>query len=430
MPRSMRPGGFYGWHIVVQAAIVLAMSAPGQTAGMSLFIDHFIEDLGVSRSVISTGYLIGTISGAFALPWIGRALDRYGTRRTMACVGLAFGAILVLLSLVQGIFGLTAGFVGVRMAGQGALGLTATTVVAHWFEKRRGLAGGLAAAFGAMGISLAPLGVERLVAGVGWRNALLIEGGLVWVVVLPIALFAIRNRPADLGQMPDGAPPDPDAAHRAATGLTRAQVLRQPYFWLVASALAANAMLGTAVAFHQISLLTARGLTATEAAANFLPQTVAGLLATLAGGWLMDRFGGKALLVTAMLALAGAMLWGSAVTPGWSAIGFGVVLGIAMNVARAVENTGLPNWFGLRHIGAIRGLGATVAVAASAVGPLLFAAVYDATGSYGPVLLASAAIPAAIAVWAALAREPRGPVTAVNPAPEHPAPKPRTRTTP
>jgi nitrate/nitrite transporter NarK len=54
-----------------------------------------------------------------------------------------------------------------------------------------------------------------------------------------------------------------------------------------------------------------------------LPQTAAGLVATLGGGWLMDRFGGRALLVTSMLALAGALLWGTVVAPGWSAIGFG-----------------------------------------------------------------------------------------------------------
>ncbi len=64
---------------------------------------------------------------------------------------------------------------------------------------------------------------------------------------------------------------------RPRPGLTRAQAVRQPYFWLLASAVAVSGMLGTAVAFHQISLLTARGLTVTEAAANFIPQTIAGL---------------------------------------------------------------------------------------------------------------------------------------------------------
>lgn len=405
-PHATSPQGFYGWHIVVYAALALAASGPGQTAGISLFIDPLIADLGISRSMISTSYLIGTVTGALALPWVGRAIDRYGTRRVMACIGLGFGGILMAMSLVSEVVGLTAGFVGVRMAGQGAMALTATTVVAHWFEKRRGLAGGLAAAFGAMGISLTPLIVERLIADVGWRTAWLIEGAAVWCIVLPLALFAIRDRPADLGQLPDGATPDPEAVHVPVRGLTRAQVVRQPYFWLVTSALAASAMLGTAIAFHQISLLTANGLTATEAAANFLPQTAAGLVATLGGGWLMDRFSGRALLVTSMLALAGALLWGTVVAPGWSAIGFGVCLGVAQNVARAVENTGLPNYFGIRHIGSIRGLVSSAGVAASAVGPLVFAAVYDTAGSYAPALMATAIVPVGIAVWAAVAPEP------------------------
>ncbi|OMQ15071.1 hypothetical protein A7K94_0212045, partial [Modestobacter sp. VKM Ac-2676] len=61
----------------------------------------------------------------------------------MALVGLVFGAVLLALSFVSGLVGLTAGFVGVRMAGQGALGLTATTAVAVWFTRRRGTAVGL-----------------------------------------------------------------------------------------------------------------------------------------------------------------------------------------------------------------------------------------------------------------------------------------------
>lgn len=96
-----------------------------------------IADLGVSRSAISTSYLIGTLTGALAMPWIGRALDRHGVRRTMAVIGAVFGAVLIALATVTSLAGLTAGFVGIRMAGQGALGLTATTATALWFSRRR-----------------------------------------------------------------------------------------------------------------------------------------------------------------------------------------------------------------------------------------------------------------------------------------------------
>ncbi len=401
------PRGFYGWHMVAFSAVALAATGPGQTVGISLFIDPLIEELGVSRSVISSAYLVGTLSGAFALPWIGRALDRYGVRRTMAVIGFAFGAVLIGLSFVSSIVGLTAGFVGVRMAGQGALGLTATTAVALWFDRRRGMAVGLVSALGSMGISATPLLIEGVIAQHGWRTAWAVEGLAVWLIVIPLAVFAIKDRPAVLGQRPDGVPlPSDGTTHPAETGVTRAQAVRQPYFWLLASAVAVSGMLGTAVAFHQISLLTARGLTVTEAAANFIPQTIAGLGATLLTGYLIDRFAPRWMTAGSMLVLAVALLWGTAVHPGLSAILFGVLLGASGNMIRTVEAASLPHYFGTLHLGAIRGVVSSISVGGTAAGPLLFAAVYDQVGSYSPVMVASAAVPLAIAVWALVAREP------------------------
>ncbi|MFW6721029.1 hypothetical protein ACHZ98_12865 [Streptomyces sp. MAR4 CNY-716] len=80
-----------------------------------------------------------------------------------------FGAILLALSFVTGIVGLTAGFIGIRMAGQGALTLVATTV-AYWFDRRRGPALGITSAVGTAGISPAPLLIKRLIADAGWRQ--------------------------------------------------------------------------------------------------------------------------------------------------------------------------------------------------------------------------------------------------------------------
>jgi len=57
-PGAREAGGFYGWHMVAVSALALAMTAPGQTAAISAFIDPMTEDLGISRSAISTAYLI------------------------------------------------------------------------------------------------------------------------------------------------------------------------------------------------------------------------------------------------------------------------------------------------------------------------------------------------------------------------------------
>ncbi len=343
-----------------------------------------------------------------ALPWIGRALDRFGVRRTMAAVGAVFGAVLIALSFVTGLVGLTIGFVGLRMAGQGALSLTASTAVALWFHRRRGMAAGLVSAFGAVGISLTPLALEPLLADLGWRAVWRVEGIVIWLLVIPLALLAMRDRPADLGQRPDGPVAIAERAQVPSRpeGVSRAEALLHPYFWLICTAVALTGMLTTAVAFHQISLLTARGLSPAQAAANFLPQTIAGLIATLAAGFLMDRFAGRWMIVSSMAILSLGLWWGTTVSPGVSALAFGAMLGAAGSVIRAVETAALPRYFGTLHIGSIRGLVASISVAGTACGPVLFAAVFDRAGSYSPALLACAVAPLLVIVWALVAKEP------------------------
>lgn len=406
------------------AAAVSVATAPGQTAGVSAFLDPMIAELGVSRSAVSGAYLVGTLAGAAALPWVGRALDRFGARRTTAVVGAVFGAVLLGLSAVSGLVGLTAGFVGIRLAGQGALGLVATTVTALWFTRRRGTAVGIVAAVGSAGISLAPLGLERLIDLLGWRTAWAVEGLVVWAVVLPIAVLGLRDRPADLGQHPDGRPPGPGAEQHGG-GTSRRAAMRTPFFWTVLAAVATSGMLATAVAFHQIALLGERGLSPTEAAANFLPQTVAGLLATLGVGVLVDRVPARSLIAGSMILLAVALVWGTAVDPGLSAVGFGLAIGAAGGSIRSLEAAALPRYFGTAHLGSIRGVVTAVAVGSTAFGPLLFALVQERTGSFGPALLGGATLPVLVGLVALLVREPVGttarPTADVGPADGPPA---------
>lgn len=398
--------GFYGWRMVVFASIALALTGPGQTFGVSVFVDPMIEDLGISRTQISTAYLVGTLVGALALPWIGQAIDRFGVRRTMALIGLIFSIMLMSMSLVSGIIGLTAGFIGIRMMGQGALSLVATTAVALWFTRKRGLAMGIVSAAGGMGMTLVPLVGERLIFGLGWRTAWLIEGLVVLVVVVPLAIFAIRNRPSDMGQHVDGDPA-PSAATDEVWGVTRREALRTGFFWLVTAAVATTALLTTAVVFHQIDLLGSRGLTPTEAAGNFVPQTIATVIATLGIGALADRISPKAVLVASMSMMAGGLTLGAFAAPGFLAISFGMLIGASGGSIRVVEATELPRYFGTLHIGAIRGVVTSVAIAGAAVGPVLFSIFHDVTGDYSAVLLSCLIIPIAVIVGALVITLPR-----------------------
>jgi MFS family permease len=412
-PRSPRASTrFSGWRVVAVAALALGMTGPGQTIGVSVFVDPMIDGLALTRSEVSTAYLVGTLAGAIALPRLGRLIDDRGARLAMALVGGLFGIALAGMAGVVGLVTLVVGFTGVRMLGQGALSLVATTAVAPWFSRRRGFAMGVATAVGSALMSLVPLGSSRVIEVVGWRWAWVVLAAVVWLVVLPLAVRGLIDRPSDVGQRPDGDAPvtaevaaqqDADATARS---FTRGQAIRTPMFWAVALAVAATGMIGTGLTFHQIDLLGAQGLTPVQAAANFVPQTVAALLSTLVVGAMVDRFAARWVLATSMLLLAAAMVLVPLVTPGVVAVVYGAAVGSAGSAARALEAASFPKLFGLAHVGAIRGVVTAISVASTAFGPLALSVGRDLTGSYVQVLLVLLVVPVAVAVLGLVAPVP------------------------
>lgn len=373
--------------VVISAAVLTQMlTAPGQTVGISVFVDHLVTDLDLTRSAVSGAYLIGTGAGALSLPLAGRLIDRRGLRWATTAFAAAFGAVLVAMAGVAGFATLAIGFAGTRMLGQGALTLTASTTIAVSFDRHRGTAMGVKTALGGALMSLVPLLAVVLIGAFGWRTTFVILGVVVWAVLLPLARWVVADpRPAVARDV--RAPSAGSATEDHAGGQwPLSAVVRHPLFWVMTAAVSLAALVGTGLVFHQIGLLVERGLTSGQAAANFVPQTIAAALASLWAGRLADRVSSDVLLPGAMLLLAAAPALLQVARPGVLAVAYGVVLGAAGGSIRTIEATVLPRWFGVAHIGEIRGVILAVAVAASAVGPLLVSAAGVALDGYGPIL--------------------------------------------
>ena len=92
---------FYGYWIVVCTVLGLAMSAPGQTIGVSVFTDALIEHLGLTRLSLSTTYMVGTVLSSLLIVRVGSAIDRRGARWVAASAAVGLGLTLVVLSQVD-----------------------------------------------------------------------------------------------------------------------------------------------------------------------------------------------------------------------------------------------------------------------------------------------------------------------------------------
>ncbi len=396
--------------------IVIAMTGPGQTIGVSVFIDWFALDLDLSRATISTAYLIGTVGGGLAMPRVGRAIDRYGVRRSITVIGALFAVAIAFMAGITGVLWLTLGFFGIRLLGQGSLSLASTVAVAHWFERRRGFVIGLTMTVGGALMALVPVALNEVIDALGWRSAWLVAAAMVLVVLVPIGWFGFVDRPADVGQQVDG---DVAAENQSAMvidgrpSVTSDEAIRTRRFWVVAAATAATSMLITAFNFHQIALLGEAGLSATVAAAMFLPQVLGTAAAGVLTGVAADRIGMRYLPAASMVLLLAAQLLGASVDAGVRAVVYAIVLGATGGAVRTMSGAVLPAWFGTRYLGSIQGSLTLIAVVSSALGPLALALAHTGFGSYSASMLWSTLISIAVLGFALSLRrrEPVAPPT-------------------
>lgn len=414
---------YYGWVILLAGTFGLMMTTPGQTLGVSVFLDKIIEDLGASRSVVSLLYTVGTLAAALALPFIGRFIDMRGPRLAVALITVAFAAACVWMGLVTGPAMLLVGFVLIRMLGQGALSLVSQYVVNVWFVRRRGLAVGLSGLGMATATAVFPPIIETLIDALGWRWAYAALGGLVLVTMLPIGIVFYRGRPETFGLEVDVGPSRravsgeeaPGAGHKNTrpsqpeANYTLRQAQRTVTFWLFVGGNFLVAALGTGLLFHHYSIMAAGGLERAAAAAVFVPLGFAAAAANVVTGAAMDRVPPRFLLSAVLALLAGVLVLATRVTGVEAVLVYGAMLGVMQGMNGAITASVHAHYFGRLHIGSIKGFAVTFSVAGTAFGPLAFALGLDLGGSYAPVLIGSALLPLALAVVTPFFRPFRAP---------------------
>lgn len=392
--------------MVLWCTIVRGVTAPGQTIGVSAFIDPMIESLNVSRSAISTAYLVGTLSGAIALPAIGRWIDRVGIRHAMTVVGFLFACVVALTGTVQNIVMLALAFVGLRTLGQGSLTLVGATGVTLWFDRKRGLALAVSATVSISFLSMTPLTFGALIDAVSWRWAWVILGVGVGAIVLPIARFAIIDRPEDVGQLTDGDRVDPDIIVVRPRSFTVSEAIRTPAFWTLGGLAFLMGGLVTGLTFHNTDIMAGQGLTEDQAAAVFIPQMVGSITSGFIVGWLTDRITPRFLMAGSGLAIALSALLATTASPGSTAMIYGLVTGTAIGSVSALGGALYPKWYGIEHVASIKAVATSVAVAASAIGPLSLSVGNDLADSYEPVLIGGSVLGLVAAAAALVAPMP------------------------
>ncbi|WP_371018779.1 MFS transporter [Pseudalkalibacillus sp. JSM 102089] len=391
---------FYGCYIVMAAAIGVFFSGPGQTYAVSVFIDYYIQDFGWGRSLVSGIYSSATLAAGLLLFVVGRLVDKHGQRRMMLMMGGLLAVACFWNSFVIGPVMLFIGFFMLRLFGQGSMTLIPNTLVPQWFVVKRGRALSFMAIGGFLSSASFPPLNTWLITTFGWESAWRILGLALIVIFLPVVFFIVKNKPEDIGLLPDNAISKKRLAQRREekmeeeeqeegfeTNWTVKEAMRTRAFWFILFCVSIPALVNTGLTFHLFSILGEQGVPGSTAAIILSIMAIVGFPVTMASGFILERVNVHIVLGLSFIGQMVFILLLTQVHTYLLAIVFAVLWGMIGGIERITLNIIWPNYFGREHLGSIKGIATTTMVIGSAFGPLPFGIAFDVFGGYTEILL-------------------------------------------
>jgi OFA family oxalate/formate antiporter-like MFS transporter len=380
-------GVFYGW-IVVAAVFAITFVGFGSAYTFSAFVQPLQHEFGASRGSVSLVFaLSGFLYFSFGII-SGRLADRWGARRlavigmTLVGGGLALASVARTLIEVYLAYGLGVGL------GIGCAYVPVVGVVQRWFDKRRGLASGLAVSGIGVGTLAMPPLAAVLIEALGWRDAYLALGIGAATLGIGMSLLIVSD-PRDRGLHADGVDSDARPAGRPPRGMTVQQAVRSAEFKSLYAACLICSFAVFVPFVHLVPFAQDHGIEQTRAALLIAMIGAGSTFGRFFLGGVADRIGRTAFLVVTYIGMTVAMaIW--IVAESFAALAlFAVVLGLFYGGWVAVLPAVVMDRFGGVNLSAIIGVLYTSVAVGTLIGPSVAGFLFDMTHSYRSAIIAS-----------------------------------------
>ena len=393
---------FFGWVMVAVAALGLFASGPGQSHTFSVFNQLIADDLGVSLTDVSWAYGLATTAAAFLLPVMGRQVDTYGARKSLIFIVLGLGAACFFFGAVANMLWLVVGFGLLRFLGQGSMMLGSANLVAQWFTKKRGFAMSLMALGFAVSIAVHPKLGQWLIQTYDWRTAWFALGIMTWVMMLPVLLVIVFDKPSQLDMYPDNDRPVEGAPAPELTGPTLPEAIRHRSFYLICLAWFGFSSLVTSLHYHQVNIFKFNEMDPGWATNSFIITSISMVVMMPLVGRGCDTFRTRYMLAAGLCVQSLALVLITFATSVPMLVVYAVIFGLNNAFTMTLFGYLWPRYFGRKHLGRIQGTGQMVAVIGASVGPIPVALAFDNVGDPTMTLWLTATYPIVIAVIAVI----------------------------
>jgi MFS family permease len=362
----------------------------------TFFLPSWIKEFGWSRVLASGAQSLSTVLMGLAAPLVGIYIMKRGSKRAIVIGNLLSVAGLVLLAFQNHIWQLYLGIgvllgLGVSIGGM----LAMMTVLNNWFILKRPMA--LSVSMASMGFSgiLVNPAMMALIGAVGWRNTYLIlaANALVFCVIVPALL--IKNKPEDLGQVPDG--PVPAKSETAGSGrphfknlyktpvdFTAREALHTATLWLLVAYGALRFFVMMAIGAYILDIQLDIGIPGTTA--GFIGGVFSAVMgiSQLGIGFVGLRFKMHNLvIIAAIFGIAGFsfLLFAHSVP---LMLAYSIFYGISAGIGSVAVGNLYPDYFGRTEFPKIMGYTMPFNTFISAIGAPLTGLIRDLSGSYVP----------------------------------------------
>ncbi|MFC2072367.1 MFS transporter [Chloroflexota bacterium] len=402
-----RKGIFPGWWLIPACGFLFGWASGPINLG--IVMKTLQAQFGWGRAQISLAASLGRVEGGFDGIFQGLATDKWGPRAVALVSITMFGLALCAMYFINSLWLFFVIWIVVATGHNAAYQGNLDKAVADWFARRRGLMNAIMRSINSGLNPVSLLIVSWLLYTYGWREAYVIAGVITLVTGLPLAWFFIKpHRPEYYGWLPDGKriaeelATDTEAAIKAgveyateATGeveFTLRQALRDRAFWIYLLMVAARTLAFTTVLLHLIPHLTDMGLVPAVAAGVLGMSTAMQIPGRILTGWLGDRIRItrlKYLGVLGLLLMGCGMLiltQAKSLTILW---GFVVVYGFGYGACVAFLTPLRGRFWGRKAYATIQGTAQTITMPVAVAAPVYAGWVFDTTGSYTTVFIAS-----------------------------------------
>jgi MFS family permease len=381
---------FYGW-VVVSVFLIMGTVLWGIRLSFGVFFKSIEAEFILSRAATSTIFSVYMALGGLFTILSGWGIDRYGPRIVMLIMGITTGLSLLLTSQMQSLWQLYLTYSTLLAMGTSATFVVTMSTVSRWFDRKRGLALGIASSGRGIGmVFMAPF-ATFIISNYGWRTAYMVIGILVWLCVIPLCKL-LKKDPYEIGALPDGASHHSDESSQEEPELKKPaypadgnfilRAFRTRSYWLVAFIwlfFGASAFL---VMTHVVPHVTDIGFSAGEAAAVLSVIGGTTIIGGVTMGMVSDRMGRKVAAVICTLLLGGAIFWLIWMRDLALLYVFAVMCGFAYGGIAATITALIGDAFGMGKIGTVLGTLDVSFGLGAAIGPAVGGLIFDISGSY------------------------------------------------